>query len=410
MARIRRIGLAIEFHLLWKHHTGIFAGLKRFADERGWLTVFDPWIVEALGSSPRGLPFYDGVVARVTADQLGLIDATAALGVPLVNVMLGSSAFDELPGVFPDLAETGRLRAEHLIARGLRHFASISVAERRLYEAQADSFALTVATAGHSITRLNIREDWEATLSSFRQHQSRIRSWMDKWELPIGLAIPSDFFARLFAQLIQARGWRIPEDVAIVGGMNEEQLCESPRPTLTSVEMGFDRIGYEAARLLEELMNEAERARKRGKPTLLGRQSQTAAAQHVILPPVGIVVRESTDFYAAEDELVAQAQAHIAEECHRRLAVTTVAAKLAVSVRTLQERFATVLGRSVSEEIRRVRIEKVKRELTSSDRSVKEIAAGAGFKSSPRLCEAFRRAEGVSPGEYRAKRQSHRDR
>lgn len=408
MARTRRIGLAIEFHLLYKHHTGIFAGIKRYADERGWLPVFDDWIAETLATSPRGLPAYDGVIARVTTDQLGLIDATAAVGVPLVNVMQGSPAFSELPGVFPDLAETGRLRAEHLIARGLRHFAAISMPDRRIYEEQASAFAATVAAAGHSVTRLNIHENWGDNLPRYRQNQARFRTWMDKWDLPIGVAVPADSFARLIAQMVQARGWRIPEDVAIVAGMNEEQLCDSPRPTLTSVEMGFDRIGYEAARLLEELMNEAERARRRGKTTLQGRRSQSAAARHVILPPVGIVVRESTDFYAAEDELVAQAQAQIAEQYHQRLAVTSVAKKLSVSVRTLQQRFASVLGRSVSEEIRRVRIEKVKRELTSSDRSVKEIAARSGFKSSPRLCEAFRRAEGVSPGAYRAERKSQR--
>jgi len=52
----RRIGLALEFHLLHKHHTETFAGFQRYADERGWLTVFDDWIGETLAGSPEGRP------------------------------------------------------------------------------------------------------------------------------------------------------------------------------------------------------------------------------------------------------------------------------------------------------------------------------------------------------------------
>lgn len=56
----RRIGIAVEVHLLYKHHTEVFAGAQRFANERGWVTVIDEWIGEALRKSPRGRPAYDG--------------------------------------------------------------------------------------------------------------------------------------------------------------------------------------------------------------------------------------------------------------------------------------------------------------------------------------------------------------
>jgi LacI family transcriptional regulator len=69
----------------------------------------------------------------------------------------------------------------------------------------------------------------------------------------------------------------------------------------------------------------------------------------------------------------------------------------------------TVLGRTVTEEIRRVRIEKAKRELTWSDLSVQEIAVRTGFSSNARLCEAFRRDVGSSPRDYRAKRHKQGD-
>jgi LacI family transcriptional regulator len=122
-----------------------------------------------------------------------------------------------------------------------------------------------------------------------------------------------------------------------------------------------------------------------------------------------MVVRESTDFYAARDEVVAQSQAFIAANCHRPISVMDVAEKASVSVRTLQDRFSKVLGRKVTEEIRRVRIEKAKRELAGSERSIHEIAVRTGFSSNGRLGEAFRRNVGISPSEYRATHRQKRD-
>ncbi len=408
----RRIGIAVEIQVLYKHHTDVFAGLQRYADEQGWLTIFDDWAWEALAKSPLGRPAYDGVIARVTRQQIGLVEATAKAGVALVNVVSESPAYDELPGVFPDFKEAGRLRAEHLLSRGLRSFACLSVKTRATFEWQTAGFVEAIAAAGHTIDRFELTDDWDDTLPLYRKNQARIRQWMDGWTLPVGVVLPTDVIARLIAQIAHERGWRVPADVAIIGGRNELQLCERPRPSLTSVEMGFERVGYEAARLLDTLMDEADRARAQRKPSLLGRRSKSPPAEpmHLILPPVGVVVRESTDFYASGDDVISQAQAYIAEQCHTHLDVGDVAAKVCVSVRTLQTRFAAVLGRTVADEIRRVRLEKVKRELTASDHAVHEIAKRAGFTSNAHLSKVFKRELGVSPSEYRAERKPPKER
>lgn len=402
----KRIGLALEFHFLYKHHTEVFAGVQRYADEHDWHTTFDDWIDVTLAASPPGQPAYDGVIARVGPGQLGLVAAAAAAGVPLVNVHAGSPAVDQLPGVFPDYEHAGRLRAEHLLSRGLRHFASWSLADRPTYERQTQAFVDAITAAGHDVARLDLPENWGDTSPRYGKNLVKLHQWMDTWSLPIGVASPTDTYARLVAQMARQRGWRVPEDVAIVGGMNEEKLCDSPRPMLTSIEMGFERVGYEAAKLLDTLMKEAEAAKRHEQPALLGRKSTKPSAEaiHVTLPPVGIVVRESTDFYASGDDIVSQAQAFIAAQCHAHLEVGDVAARVAVSVRTLQNRFAEALRRTVADEIRRVRLEKVKRELVGGDRSIHEIAVRAGFPSNARLSDVFRREMGVTPSEYRAER------
>ena len=37
---------------------------------------------------------------------------------------------------------------------------------------------------------------------------------------------------------------RVPEDVAIIGGSNEPNVAEMPPPSLSSVEINYERIGY----------------------------------------------------------------------------------------------------------------------------------------------------------------------
>jgi LacI family transcriptional regulator len=402
----RRIGIALDYHLLYKHHTDTFAGLKRYADERQWRTVHDDWLIETLAPSPRGRPAYDGVVARVSADQVGLVDATAKAGIPLINVLADSPVRDTLPGVFPDFEQAGRMQADHLVSRGFHRLAFMATMASQPYRRQAAGFTASAEAEKCTVTLMDMGATWGDTLPLYRKNLARLRAWMDTWELPIGVAVGNDNFARVIAQMVLDRGWRVPEDVAIIGGLNEEKICETSRPTLSSLEYGFERVGYEAGRLLERLMEGADAGQGKKRQATLGRRTGAppAGPSHIIVPPIGVVARESTDFYAADDSMVAAAHDFISKQCHTRIGVGDVAAKLCVSLRTLQNRFTGVLRRTVAEEIRRVRLEKAKRELTSSDRSVHEIARRSGFTCNTRMTEAFKRELGVTPLQYRKQR------
>jgi LacI family transcriptional regulator len=391
MASPFRVGLALDINLLFKNHTDIFAGVQRFADEAGWLTVIDDWIEGALDIG-GGQTRFDGIIARVDSNRMGLVKAAATAGVPLVNVLAGSPARQSLPGVFPDLAQIGTLQAEHLLSRGLRHFACLTMTARPDDDQLVAAFTVPVEAAGHTVNMLTLPANANDSLARHRRSRARINTWMNSWKLPIGVATAADNISRLIAQMAHERSWRVPEDVAIIGARNEEHLCERPRPCLSSIEVGYERIGYGAAQMLERLM----------------RGEKPNSEPRIAMPPIGVVARESTDFYAADDPLVAEAQAYIAQQCHLHLEVTDVAEKLCVSTKTLQNHFASALHRSVAEEIRRVRIEKAKRELATSDYSIHEIAKRAGFASNVRLCEVFRREVGMTPSEYRGERSLRR--
>lgn len=402
----RRIALAIDIAMLYKNHTGVFAGIQRYADEAGWHVLIDNWAEGTLQASAKGKAAYDGVIARLTDARRGLVAAAKKRSVPVVNVMGASSVCDQVPGVFPGYEQIGRLQAEHLIAHGLRGFAFLTAEESRPEIRQREGFISAIEAAGHSAIVLDLPGNWDNSLVGHKQSQVALTSWLDNWKRPIGLAGTGDDILRVVMQMCLDRGWQIPDEVAVIGTGNEILLCEQPRPSLSSVEVGFERVGYEAARLLDGLMTEADRNRNSSPPMQAKRRvtSYPAAPMHVTLPPVGLVVRDSTGSFIVEDLLVAEAQQFIAAHCDRRMGVNTVASQLSVSPKTLQKHFATALNRSVAQEIRRARIERAKRELAEGKRAIHEIAKLSGFKSNVSLAVIFRREVGLTPSQYRAQR------
>jgi len=370
----------------YKRHVGTFAGTQRFALERGWESTIDEFAYDTLpGRRTKSVP-YDGIIARATKQ---LAERATWNGVPVVNVWFSSPACESLPGVFPDFTAIGRLCSEHLLSRGFRHFAVITSPRNRGGSAELSEFRRLIDEAGYTCAVVNVPQRHDRTVNDWKRTQQAISNWMDRWQLPIGVRAISGLTGRLIVQMCRERGWRVPEDVAIIAGQNEEMLCENPRPSLTSMEIGHERIGYEAARLLDRMMDLRESGVK------------ALPVERILLPPQGLVVRESTDFFAVNDSLVAAALGFIAAQSHRPISPVDVARSVSTELRTLQRRFSKYLGRPVATEIRRVRIERARRELAQTDRSIANISRDVGFGEPMRMYEVFIRELGVSPSEYR---------
>jgi len=385
----RRIAIMLDLQWPYKRHAAVFAGTQKYAEEQGWHSIIDEFAHDSLSASKHGSVAYDGIIARA---NLRLLKAARGRRVPVVNVWGSSPVRDELPGVFPDYAVVGRQCAEHLLARGFANFATLTPLKNRTQDSVVGEFVRVVKEAGCECSIENVPRDPWRDAAHWRRTVQRLEGCVKSWRPPVGVYIVDEGIGRMAAQACRLIGLRVPTDVAIIAGQNDETLCERPRPSLTSVEFGFDRIGYEAARLLHELMDG-------GDPPSAPR----------LLPPQGLVVRESTDFHAVQDELVAAALQFIAANAHRPIGQDDVARAVNAEVRTLQNRFRKHLGRAIAAEIRRLRIERAKRELTQSGKRLSEIARDVGLGTSQRMYEIFRRELDVTPGEYRKQRQLRTD-
>ena len=77
-----------------------------------------------------------------------------------------------------------------------------------------------------------------------------------------------------------------------------------------------------------------------------------------------------------------------------------------MSSRQLARHFRQALKLSVTEELRRKRLEEAKQLLRSTEVSIADLAPMVGFRSTTYLHRPFREAFGVTPAQYRRQRKS----
>lgn len=380
----RRVAIMLELDWLYKRHTMTFVGVQRYAREQNWESVVDEFADNSLARFDGTAQQYDGVIAR---GKRRLFEAATRCEVPLVDVLYNPLIEDPPPGVNIDFRESGQLIANHLLSRGLRSFGVLLTKDDHAHRSELDAIRASLSDHGLDCVTAWISRNHSNTLAQWQNAKKAIAIWMDQWQLPIGVYVSSHSINPYVVQQCWERGWRIPEDVAIIAGHNEETFCENVTPTITSIEMGYERLGYEAAKLLHQLMDN---------PNLENR--------HVLVPPEGIVVRESTDFFAVDDELVAASLAFIARNCHRQIGQDDVAKAVNAETRTLQNRFRKVLDKPIVATIRNLRLDRAKRELVQTDHSLQQIANDVGLGDQFQLCKVFRRELGISPNEFRKQR------
>jgi LacI family transcriptional regulator len=123
-----------------------------------------------------------------------------------------------------------------------------------------------------------------------------------------------------------------------------------------------------------------------------------------VVPPRGVVARPSTNTLVGGDAEVDRAVAFIREHAARRLLVSDITNHVSVSRAVLEPRFKRGVGRTIHQEIQRVRLNRAKALLVGSALPIKQVAAAAGFASVPYLTRVFRRATGETPAGYRRRR------
>jgi LacI family transcriptional regulator len=362
---------------------GLARGIARYNREH------DQW---ALYFTPRGMddpmPSWlkgwkgDGILARLNSRSMA--QRFLASGIPIIDLRCALSDL-ELPSIGPDDDAVARLVMEHLLGRGFRHLGFYGTAPgthmamdarerefRRLAEQEGLSCSVLRASIGRG----------GGPFSAARQ--KRLAAWLSRLPRPAGVMTCNDDHGLELLDVCRRCSIRVPDEIAVVGVGNDECLCELSLPPLSSVDLHPERVGYEAAAMLDLLM--AGRAVK---------------PRQQVLEPMGIVTRLSSDVLATEDRQVALAVSFIRQHACQRIQVQDVLRHVRMSRAGLEPRLKRVLGRTVHQEIQRVRIERVKQLLCSTDAPLKQISLRAGFQYPEYMMRVFQRLTGTTPTQYR---------
>lgn len=307
-----------------------------------------------------------------------------ALRKPLVNTT--STLVDlAVPLVEVDHDRVGQLAGEYFLERGFAHFGYFGSSWTGFSKRRERGFRNVLEKAGYRVSSCYAEYLPRPPLeTSWRKVDQRIQNWLIGLPKPAAILASNDVPARDLAEISRVLGFRVPEDLVLLGVDDDELECLLSSPPLSSVANPAERIGYEAAKLLDRLMSG-------GKPP----------EAPIIIPPGRVVTRQSTDIVAIDDPEVSGALAYIRRHAWERIGVADVVRALSVGRRDLERRFRKLLGRTPLEEIRRVRIESAKEYLSGTELPMSRVARLSGFSTPQRLAAVFLRATGMSPRAYR---------
>ena len=377
--RIRQVAVLIETESSWS--CSVIRGIADYAQHHGhWHLLIDPRDNDQRSAIPD-MWCGDGIIARISSrTQLNQIRERM---LPTINIDTVFEGLDDIYDVITDDAERARLALSHLRDRGFERFGYFAPPSRQYSPKRGREFIAAVKEAGFECWeykpgyRAGRKIGWEG-------QQRRVSGWLDSLPFPIGILTVDAQRGQQLAEICHLQQIRVPDQVAILAGDSDGLMCDVSTPPLSSVSVAGQRIGYEALGLLEKLL-----------------QGHEPPHQPVLVPPQGILSRQSTDILAIENETVVRALRFIRAHAFQDIVVKDILREIPVSRRCLEIQFRNHLGRSPAEEIRRVRLEKGRELLVQTSMSVSEIATSCGFANTTRFGIAFRKCYGQTPLAYR---------
>lgn len=376
MNRPKNILLALSWYLADIHRV-----IAAYAKEHNWNLHADMAFDSEIPWGWKG----DGVITLLGTQQAET-KFIKSLNCPVVDLSISHDEIP-LPRVCVDNEAVANMAVSHFLERGFRNFAYFGRYGLGTDRRRRTYFKQILTNKGYKCSIL----DWRKERKKKPDTRDARRIWLaeriSNLPKPLALFTSRDMDGADAINACLDAGIHVPEEVAILGVNNNDLLCDFLPVPLSSIDTAWERIGYEGATLLDNIMN--------GAP-------QPSAP--IFIPPNKLVVRRSSDILAVENLDVAKAIRFIWENYTNTLiGVPQVADAVNMSRSQLDKAFRKYLGRSVAENIHALRMRHVKKMLLETKLSLEKIAYASGFVTTPHFYRTFNKAEGMTPRQYRLK-------
>ncbi|HBT77368.1 MAG TPA: XylR family transcriptional regulator [Planctomycetaceae bacterium] len=330
-----------------------------------------------------------GIIARVLNEKMA--EAIMQTGVPAVFLDFPPLMMKKSNGnrrryieMSSDSEGAARMAAFHLRDKQLVHFAFAGYPSQIWSEKREKAFVQAVREAGHSVHvyKPPLRS---GRLTSWEKEEPALAAWLSSLPTPLGLMACNDQRGREVLDVCEAVGIRVPEKIAVVGVDNDDILCDLSSPPLSSIALNTEKGGYVAAGVLHDMM-----------------RGRRIAVENILVEPLAVVERRSTNIVAVNDDDIAATLRFIHLQPPGCISIDAVVREVAISRRALEIKFRKVLGKSILDEIRRVRIEHSKRLLRETTLAIPRIAMDVGFRTPSYFTQVFKTETGMTPAKYRS--------
>ncbi len=360
-------------------------GILDAAGQRGW-RLLDLHLTA--GSLTGEQPPIGALTTLLPSDPAA--QSIRHLGCPIVR--LGHLPHPEdatMPAILPDHEAAGRMTADYFAPRGFHHLAIVGFDATTIMALigqgwQQRAAALNCVCHQHLLENAGQGpSDPAARAARFDRRAQALTQWLAGLPKPVGLVACNSFIAGMVSIACQRAGLAVPEDVSILAVAGRRGMCEMSPVPISAINVHQPDVGHAAVNLLDDLIH--------GRP----------APPRTLIPPRGIITRRSTDILAVDHPLVARAIRFIWDQFAHDLSVDEVAQALRTPRYKLERLFKRHLQRGINAELRRVRLERFRELLRTTDLTVDELTRRIGYRSAKRLHSVFHQRFGMTPRQYR---------
>ncbi|MEZ5329135.1 MAG: DNA-binding transcriptional regulator [Verrucomicrobiales bacterium] len=377
---IARKRVAVLVYSTFQPGRDVLLGVAQLAQE------LDSWrLIHVPGGSADSIPDWldgseiDGIIARITSETMA--NALRAFNVPVVDVQRGVQVTD-IPQVDIDDEAVTHLVAQYFFDREFRHIGFYPFENNREGWSQRRCESLRQLCAGRA--SFHLYDALPENRQGARATRHHVQAWLRSLPKPVAIMLARDDGGLVVLDACREVGLLVPEQVSVLGVDNDRPLCDMTTPPLSSVRVGHREVGYRAALLLDKRM-----------------AGDDLAEDLLLVPPLGIVTRRSSDAHAIHDENVANGVHYIHENLTQEITNESLARIAGMSRTLFQQRFRHEMGKTIRNYVTDTRLGRAKALLTKSDLSLAEIAWRVGFKRQEYMGHVFKTRLGVTPGNLR---------
>ncbi|HBZ16479.1 D-xylose utilization transcriptional activator XylR [Pantoea sp. NPDC088449] len=327
----------------------------------------------------------DGVIADY--DDPSIEKLLANVSVPIVGVGGSYHQQQDYPPVHYIATDNAALVESaflHLKEKGINRFAfyGLPAASGKRW-AQEREYAFRQLVSRERYQGV-VYQGMETAPENWQHAQNRLADWLQTLPPQTGIIAVTDARARHLLQACEYLKIPVPEKLTVIGIDNEELTRYLSRVALSSVAQGSRQMGYQAAKLLHRLLDK-----------------HSLELQRILVPPVKVIARRSTDYRSLHDPAVIQAMHYIRFNACKGIKVEQVLDAIGISRSNLEKRFRDETGDTIHAMIHREKLEKARELLACSSMSINEISQMCGYPSLQYFYSVFKKSYANTPKEYR---------